>query len=65
MWCRRIYQVVFLLKKIETVFMDVVCVVCCSRDWRFKGYIYRNAGPIVSVPLKMQITFPTGDYVTI
>ena len=28
------YQVLFSLKNNEKVFMNVVC---CSRDWRFKG----------------------------
>ena len=29
------YQVLFSLKNNEKVFINVVC---CSRDWRFKGY---------------------------
>ena len=30
------YQVLFSLKNNEKVFMNVVC---CSRDWRFKGFL--------------------------
>ena len=29
------YQILFSLKNNETVFINVVC---CSRDWPFKGY---------------------------
>ena len=29
------HQVLFSLKNYEQIFMNVVC---CSRDWRFKGY---------------------------
>ena len=29
------FQVLFSLKNDENVFVNVVC---CSRDWRFKGY---------------------------
>ena len=33
------YQVLFSLKNNETIIMNVVC---CSRDWHFKGlYIYK------------------------
>ena len=30
------YQVLFPLKNNEKILMNVVC---CSRDWRFKGYV--------------------------
>ena len=36
------YQVLLSLKNNEKVFMNVVC---CSRDWRFKGKIL--SGPVL------------------
>ena len=37
-----IYQVLLSQKHNEKVFMNVICcsrVVCCSRDWHFKGLV--------------------------
>ena len=40
------YQVLFPLKNNEKVFMNVIC---CSCDWRFKGYgVSGNFYPILS-----------------
>ena len=33
------YQVLFSLKNNEKEFINVFC---CSRDWRFKGYVQEN-----------------------
>ena len=33
------YQVLFSLKNNEKVFMNVVC---CSRDWHFKGFVIKK-----------------------
>ena len=44
------YQVSFSLKNNEKVFMNVVC---CSRDWRFKGYIiwYNAFEPVLNLSI--------------
>ena len=38
------YQVLFSLENNEKVFINVVC---CSRDWRFKGYNRQAVPPVL------------------
>ena len=56
------YQVLFSLKNNEKVFINVVC---CSRDWQFKGLTDYVINPNLAVPgLRSAFQSKTGFHCT-